>query len=181
MSTVTEDIEEYQTTFLTASDCSATSLPPLAVPPVGLIHESESLYTAVLESMKQAVPIAVQASTVGTKASGLFHAGTTPVPAGEMLFLTHPLVMARSPEEAQISESKSAPQTGEVLVDAHICDYCFKGPQTFADQGIGTKYGTSQAFPPARRCTGCNLLSFCNKVGCDYVQRVCGLSTGPSD
>ncbi|CAK7217673.1 hypothetical protein SBRCBS47491_003243 [Sporothrix bragantina] len=151
MATMTEDIEEYQTTFLNTSDCSATSLPPLEVPPVGMIHANEVLYTTVLGSMKQAVPIDIKASTVDTKKSGLFFTGSTPIPAGEMLFITHPLVMARSAEEAQIPGLDETSKTNEGLADSHICDYCFKGPQTFAELDANTMDNTSKALPPARR------------------------------
>ncbi|CAK7216262.1 hypothetical protein SEUCBS140593_002809 [Sporothrix eucalyptigena] len=163
MATVTEDIEEYQTTFLTTSDYSATSIPALEVPPVGLVHENAILYTTVLDTMKQAVPIDVKASKVGTKKSGLFFVGEEPMSAGEMLFLTNPLVMARNTTDDGVAQ-KHAQKPNETLADSNICDYCFRGPQTFAERGANTKDNTSQVMPPARRCTGCNLLSFCNKT-----------------
>lgn len=156
-----EDMEEYHTTFYTSPDCSNTSLPPLEVPPIGLVHESPLLYTTVVDSMKQAVPIDVKASTVGTKKSGLFYSGEAPMPAGEMLFLTNPLVMARSPEDGQTTVPKA--HEGP-LRDTDVCDYCFKGPQTFTDKVASESNVGSPVLPPARRCTGCNLLSFCNKV-----------------
>lgn len=150
-------MEEYQTTFYTSPNCSTTSLPALEVMPVGLVHDSPALYTTVLESMIQAVPIDIKASNIGTKRSGLFFVGSAPMPVGEMLFLTNPLVMARSPDEGQTTSPR--PHDGPMR-DTDVCDYCFKGPQTFTEKGAsGCQPGST-----TRRCTGCNLLSFCNKV-----------------
>jgi hypothetical protein len=156
-----EDMEEYYTTFYTSPNCSTSSLPPLEVPPIGLVHDSPLLYTTVLDSMKKAAPIDIKESTVGMKKSGLFFVGEAPMPPGEMLFLTNPLVMARSPDEGQTA----APKTNEgPLRDTDVCDYCFKGPQTFTEKVAVESNSGSPVLPPARRCTGCNLLSFCNKV-----------------
>ncbi|KJR88315.1 uncharacterized protein SPSK_07041 [Sporothrix schenckii 1099-18] len=159
--TIIEDIEEYNTTLFTSADCSATSLPPLEVPPIGLVHDSPLLYTTVIDSMKQAVPIEIKASTVGTKKSGLFFTGEAPLPPGEMIFLTNPLVMARSPDDDQTMATR--PRKGP-LRDTDVCDYCFKSPQTFTEKVASESESGNPVLPPARRCTGCNLMSFCNKT-----------------
>ncbi len=153
-----QDMEEYQTTFYTSADGSNLSLPPLEELSFGSVHDSPESYATVIASMRQAVPIDLKASTVGTKKSGLFYVGEVPVPPGEMLFVTNPLVMARSPDEDQVQPP--AAHSGPMR-DTDVCDYCFKGLKTFSAAAAGGyRYSV-----PAQRCTGCKLLSFCGKVG----------------
>ncbi|CAK7265898.1 hypothetical protein SEPCBS57363_001825 [Sporothrix epigloea] len=151
-----EDIEEHQTTILTASDSSTDSLPPLEVSPLELIHESASLCTTVLDSMKQAVPIDAKASTVGTKQTGLFYMGEDSIGGGETLFSTSPLVMAWKPEAAQMPDSEDVSKQNDTLTESKVCDFCFKNPRTFTEDVYKNSGGTLHALSPARRCTGCN-------------------------
>lgn len=168
-----EDIEEHQTTILTASDSSTESPPPLEVSPRELIHESASLRTTVLDSMQQAVPIDARASTVGPKRTGLFYVGDDSIGGGKTLFSISPLVMAWKPEVTRMPDSEDVSKQNDTVNESKVCDFCFENPRTFTEHVYEIGGGTLHALPPARRCTGCNVLSFCDKVGFRKKKVIC--------